>query len=550
MDTTQLNTYVPLAIGGKFVLNSISTEQEEKDPTQPMPSARDFIRDKAAHALGLLLFLAASAAGVVLYNIDRHAFLYFGDAASHIIKARQLIDAQHPGLESIGTIWLPLPHFLLVPLVFIDSLFYSGIAGPALGIPCLVATGVLLFSIVRRITGSSSIAFVSACLFGLNPNVIYMALTPMNELTFFFFVTAGGYAFLRWREEHKDRWLLLCAAAVMLASLCRYEAWILVAFVSLIATGKGVSDWRVTGANRAWRLFAIAALSMTGILIWLCWNQFEFGNVFEFVPWKYRPGPAELHDPMSYRQEPVIMTLTKAVLNIFGPVALLACVAGIASLKRTASDRRHLQLLAFFSLPALFVFAGILTDSVLIDQWWWNWRFVLVFGLFLSVATGIGLSEYFSRAQSTVARGVAVAALLFMPIVQLTVPSVSVATYEDAFHIFHGPSKDAAAFGERLGAIHKGGSVLLLTGTGLGGRIMLSSWLPLKDFHIIRYPGGQDIQSAIRSGDRYVAIGKVPSPESREVVHYWLSRRDTFLHHYDILLENDQYILLERKTSD
>ncbi|MCX6145536.1 MAG: glycosyltransferase family 39 protein [Ignavibacteriales bacterium] len=515
-----------------------------------MRRVQSFIRDKEAYVLALLLLLVASGAGVVLYSIDRHVLLYFGDAASHIVKARQLIDSQHPGLESIGTIWLPLPHFLLVPFVFIDSLFYSGIAGPALGIPFLVATGVLLFSIVRRITGSSLIAFVSACLFGLNPNVIYMALTPMNELSLFFFVTVGGYAFLRWREEENDRWLLLCAAAVMLASLCRYEAWILAAFVSLVAAGKGISDWKRKGKRGAVRMLAIAVLSLTGILIWLCWNKFEFGNAFEFAPWKYRPGPADVHNPMSYRQEPTSITLMKAVLNIFGPVALLACVAGIARLKRVATDRRHLQLLAFFSLPALFMFAGILKDSVLIDQWWWNWRFVLVFGLFLSVATGMGLSEYFSGARSRLARGVVVAALFVMPIVQLTVPSVSVATYEDATQIFHGPSKDAAAFGEKLGVIHKRGSVLLLTGTGLGGRIMLSSWLPLKDFHIVRYPGGQDILGSIRSGDRYVVIGKVPSPESREVVHYWLSRRGTFLRHYEILLEDDQYILLERRTSD
>jgi hypothetical protein len=515
-----------------------------------MQSARDFIRDQEVYALGLLLFLAASAAGIVLYSLDRHVFLYFGDAASHIVKARQLIDSQHPGLESIGTIWLPLPHFLLVPFVFFDSLFYSGIAGPALGIPFLVATGVLLFSIVRRITGSSSIAFVSACLFGLNPNVIYMALTPMNELTLFFFVSLGGYAYLRWGEEGNDRWLLLCAAAVVLASLCRYESWILAAFVSVVATRKGISDWKRIGKRGKVRLLAIAVLSMTGILIWLCWNQFEFGNAFEFVPWKYRPGPSDIRDLMSYRQEPVFMTLMKAVLNIFGPIALVACAAAAIQLKREVASRSHLNLLFFLGLPSIFIFAGILTDSVLIDQWWWNWRFVLVFGLFLSVATGMGLSEYFSRAQSRLARGVAVAALLLIPIVQLTVPSVSVATYEDAFHIFHGPSKDATAFGERLGVIHKGGTVLLLTGTGLGGRVMLSSWLPLRDFHVIRFPGGQDIQSAVRSGDRYVAIGKLPTPDSREVVRYWLSRRETFVRYYDILVEDENYLLLERKRSD
>jgi hypothetical protein len=495
--------------------------------------------------LGLLLFLVASAAGVVLYSVDKHAFLYFGDAASHIVKARQLIDSQHPGLESIGTVWLPLPHFLLVPFVFFDNLFYSGIAGPALGIPCLAGTGLLLFSIVRRITGSSSIAFVSACLFGLNPNVIYMALTPMNEISLLFFITLGGYAFLRWREDENDRWLLLCATAVMLASLCRYEAWILSAFVSLVAVRKGISNWKKLGKREAIRPLAIAVLCIAGILVWFWWNKFEFGDAFQFAPLKYRPAPTDVDNPMRYRQEPVFMTLTKAVLNIFGPVALLAFVAGVVRLKRVVIERRHFQLLVFFSLPALFMFAGILTDSVLIDQWWWNWRFVLTFGLILPVAGGMGLSEFFSRVGSKPARGVAVAALLFMPLLQLTMPSVSVATYEDAKKIFHGLSKDAAAFGEKLGVIHKGGTVVLLTGSGLGERIMVSSWLPLKDFRVIRHPGGQDIQGPIRSGDRYVVIGKVRLPDSREVVHYWLSRRETFLRYYNILLEDDQYILLE-----
>ncbi len=528
----------------------MSVEPEEKELTRIMRSLQNLMRDREAYVLALLLLLVASAAGVVLYSIDRHVFLYFGDAASHIVKARQLIDSQHPGLESIGTIWLPLPHFLLVPFVFIDSLFYSGIAGLVLGIPCLVATGVLLFSIVRRITGSSLIAFASACLFGLNPNIIYMALTPMNELSLFFFVTVGGYAFLRWREEENHRWLLLCAAAVMLASLCRYEAWILAAFVSLVAARKGFSDWKRIGKRGAVRMLAIAVLSVTGILIWLCWNKFEFGDALQFAPLNYRPAPTDVHNPMHYRQEPVFMTLTRAILNVFGPIALLALVVGLVRLKRVAAERRHLPLLVFFGLPVLFMFAGILTDSVLIDQWWWNWRFVLTFGLFLSVVGGMGLSEFFSRVGSRLARSVAVAALLLMPVIQLTVPSVSVATYEDATQIFHGPSKDAAAFGEKLGVIHKRGSVLLLTGTGLGGRIMLSSWLPLKDFHIVRYPGGQDILSSIRSGDRYVVIGKVPTPDSREVVNYWLSRRGTFLRYYDILLEDDQYILLESKASD
>jgi hypothetical protein len=532
------------------VLYSLSPEPEEEDLTRIMRRLQDFLKDREAYALALLLFLVASGAGVVLYRIDKHVFLYFGDAASHLVKARALVDSQHPGLESIGTIWLPLPHFLLVPFVFFDSLFFSGIAGPTLGIPLLVGTGVLLFSIVRRITGLSSIAFVSACLFGLNPNVIYMALTPMNELSLFFFVTLGGYAFLRWREGEDSRWPLVCAAAVMLASLCRYEAWILAAFVSLVAVRKGISDWNRIGGKQAFKMLAIALLSVAGIVIWLCWNKFQYDDALQFTPLNYRPGPSDVHNPMSYRQEPVFITLTRAVLNLFGPIVLLAFAAGVARLKRVPTDRRHLPLLVFFSLPVIFMFGGILTDSVLIDQWWWNWRFVLTFGLLLSVAGGMGLTEFISRASSKTARAVAVVGLLLMPVIQLTVPSVSVATYEDARKIFHGLSKDAAAFGEKFGVIHKGGTVVLLTGSGLGERIMVSSRLPLKSFHIIRFPGGQDIQGPIRSGDRYVVIGKVRLPDSREAVDYWLSRRETFLRYYCILLEDDQYILLERRASD
>ena len=45
-----------------------------------------------------------------------------------------------------------------------------------------------------------------------------------------------------------------------------------------------------------------------------------------------------------------------------------------------------------------------------------------------------------------------------------------------------------------------------------------------------------------------VLIGKVRLPDSREVVDYWLSRREVFLRYYDVLFEDEQYLLLERKA--
>ena len=79
---------------------------------------------------------------------------------------------------------------------------------------------------------------------------------------------------------------------------------------------------------------------------------------------------------------------------------------------------------------------------------------------------------------------------------------------------------------------------------------MVSSGLPLKAFHLVRVPGGEEIAGPIRSGDRYVVIGKEKTLVSMHMGEYWLSRRDQFLRRYSILVENEHYILLEQKNDD
>ena len=495
-----------------------------------------------------LVLVASVVAAVVLYGRDRHAFLFYGDAASHIVKGRELVDSRYPGISSIGSVWLPLPHILLVPFVVFDVLFFSGIAGAALGIPCLLATAALLFSIVRRLTGSAPVSFISACLFALNPNVVYISLTPMSEPCLYFFIALGGYALLRWSVQEEARWLVLCSASVMLATMCRYEAWPLALFVSVLAAVKGMVSWKESRNAEATKMVGIALLAIAGIILWLWWNAYKFGDALQFAPWKYRAPPSDIRNPMSYRQEAVSFTLLRAVLNIFGPVALLVCGAGMVWLKRFLIHRRDILLTIYLSIPSLFIFVGILRDYVLIDQWWWNWRFVLIFGLFVSVVGGIGLSELFRRFQSKLVRGTVLVGLLAMPVTQLTVSSVSVAAYEDASKIFGGLSKYAAALGERLPQLTKKGSIELFTGSGLGERIMVSSGIPLRNFRLVVSPGGLDLQGPLRNGDRYVVIGKVRLPDSRQTVDYWLSRREEFLRLYTILFEDEHYILLEKKT--
>src|ERR1700751_6171689 len=77
--------------------------------------------------------------------VSRFSFLYFnrngevlryGDAVAHIKIARRVFDSRTPGLLQLGTVWLPLPHLLMLPFLLPRWLWQTGIGG---SIPSLFA---------------------------------------------------------------------------------------------------------------------------------------------------------------------------------------------------------------------------------------------------------------------------------------------------------------------------------------------------------------------------------------------------------------------------
>ncbi len=493
--------------------------------------------------LALVLVIVICTAGLVLYRFDNRSLLYFGDAASRLVKAREFMDSQHPGLSNIGTVWLPLPQLLLIPFASISALFYSGIAGAFVGIPYLVGTGLLLFATIRRITHSRPIAFLGACLFALNPNVVYMALTPMSEAALFFFVALAGYALLRWLETDSVKWLSLCAVAVMLATLCRYEAWVLAPFIVLVSASKGSRSGKESRRLPTIGMAAIGSIALSGIAFWLIWNAVVYGNALEFLHWSASISPVFFSPSLKHPLLANLITYSRAVSSIFGPVLLLISTGVFFRFRRKGAERKHVLLLIFFALPPLFIFFALMTGRIYMDQWWWNWRFVLTLGLFLSVAGAIGLAELFSTVRSTATRATVIAGLLAMPVIQLAVPEVGVATFNDAAKSRFDMTQYSTALGEQLRSIDGRSSIALLTGYGQAERIMISSGLPLKRFHIICYPDKRDSLEPLSPSDRYVVVEDDLTPKSQELIDNWVSRGR--LRNYEILLEYGRYILLE-----
>ncbi|HKU48542.1 MAG TPA: hypothetical protein VJP79_01205, partial [Nitrososphaera sp.] len=217
---------------------------------------------KAISIILAVVILSGISVALYLYSEDRHALTYYGDAGSHLVAARKLFDwAENPGWSQIGTVWLPLPHFLFMFPSLIDGLFYSGFAGLAVNLPSTALTSVILYKIMLRISQwipqkaqtkmSIYSAFSVALLYGLNPNILYLGITAMTEALFMLFFVAAAYCILKWHDEMSEngrlsslKFLALSSLFIVAATLCRYEGWVLPIFLipfSLIVT---VRAWK------------------------------------------------------------------------------------------------------------------------------------------------------------------------------------------------------------------------------------------------------------------------------------------------------------------
>jgi hypothetical protein len=503
-----------------------------------------FLKRKEEIFLCAAVLSLSVTACVLLYLNDHRSLLYFGDAVSHIVRARQIVDSQTPGLFNLGTVWLPLPHLLLVPFVMVDSLFWSGIAGALIGIPFLIGTTLLLFAIMRILTRSTPIALFVALLFGLNPNLVYIALTPMNELSLIFFVTLGGYALLRWQRDGHIYWIGLAAVAVLSATVCRYEAWFLVPLITMLALRESYAKWNQRRFSAALAAGSIAGISWLGIIFWLTWNYIHYDNPIKFAQWTYSVGTETVRS--SFRENPMdlIRIIIDAFLWIFGPTMVTAGLLIFFSMKRLSVRDDQFLLLVYFSLPALFILASLFFGFVQIDQWWWNWRFVLSSGLFLSVATAVGLQELFQKVRSRTLRAIVLITLCAVPIVQLTIPAVGVAVYNDAFKSYTEQSHSATLLGEELHSRYQGGSIALLTGYGIGQRIILSSRLPVKSFNVRFFP----IDSTLTITDRYIILGMDRTAETAEFSLYWEENKSTLTATHTVSREDSFFVVLIKNT--
>src|SRR5215831_9351819 len=109
-----------------------------KPPANSQPDR--FLVAQLATAISIISFF---------YYLQHGDLLLYGDAVAHINIARRVFDSRTPGLLQLGTVWLPLPHLLMIPFLLSNGLWQSGAGGSIPSLIAFVFSTVGVFRLVR-----------------------------------------------------------------------------------------------------------------------------------------------------------------------------------------------------------------------------------------------------------------------------------------------------------------------------------------------------------------------------------------------------------------
>ncbi len=215
------------------------------------------------------------------YFFQHHQLLLYNDAISHLRIARRVFDNTPPGFAQLGGVWLPLPQLLMLPFIWIDYLWRTGLAGSFPSMFCYVVAVVYLFRSARRLTQNSRASFVGTLLFILNPNILYLQTTALSEIVCIATSVIACYYFLAWTQDNHPKHLVGAAAGTFLATLSRFDGWglllVLLVLMVVLAWSKRQHLAQIEGT-----LIVFVTLAGLGIGLWFLWDGVIFGDPLYF----------------------------------------------------------------------------------------------------------------------------------------------------------------------------------------------------------------------------------------------------------------------------
>jgi hypothetical protein len=392
---------------------------------KPQPTPKAYSDNEVVRLVWLAIFI--SVFSFLYYN--RHGdLLLYGDAVAHINIARRVFDSKTPGLLQLGTVWLPLPHLLIMPFIVSKQMWQSGTGG---SIPSMAGfvLGVLgIFRLVRAALSRDGDvdeaaklgAWAAAILYTTNPNLIYMQATAMGEslyLAFFIWSVVYFAEFAR-RNGKASRSLTKCGLCLAAACLTRYDGWFLAGvMVGFVVASPPFDSLRAGFLSKGARnaapgpsvlsprmLTKFVLLAATAPVLWLGYNAVVYRNPLEFANGPYsakainlktatvNPAKGNLLAASSYFLKAAELNVGEA--NWLGWLWLTLALLG--SLVAGFTGRGRVALLLWLPPPFYALSVAYGSVPIFVPTWWPFSQYNVRYGLQLlpafAVFVPIGIS--------------------------------------------------------------------------------------------------------------------------------------------------------------
>lgn len=384
-----------------------------------------------------ILFIVLSVISITSFTIfySNGLGLAYNDARSHLDIGRRVVEGLKPGLAQLGSVWLPLPHILMIPTIWNDFMWHSGLSGALPSMVSFVAIGLLIYLFLKNLGVGILGRLVGVFVFAANLNILYLQSTAMTELLLLATMTAGAYELVKWAKSDNIFDLLKAAFWIMLSTLIRYDGWFLFLFAAALILF-GVIKKRGYKTAEGVIIF-FSTLAAFGIFLWLLWNLLIFKDALFFAlgPYSARAQQQQMEEAGNLVTKGNLWLSVQfylyaliynsgaftAILGLLGAAALWMDKRILGNIKLTS-----LVLLSplLFNVIALYFGHSVLFIQGLSGNTWFNVRY----GAMMIPSIAIFIGFLIDRVKSL--RIVLIGLLLFVTFFSFT--SFDAVTIDDA----------------------------------------------------------------------------------------------------------------------
>ena len=373
--------------------------------------------------LAVLASCAGASLAAVAWSWRHGAMLNYGDAVAHLHIARRVFDSHQPRLTQLGSVWLPLPHLLLIPFVQVYGWWASGIAGVIPSALAFLAGCAGFYRLARRWLPPAAAALALA-FFAANPNLLYLQTTAMGEPLFVCETIWIALWLVEWRTcldsdpkqaRRLQGWI---AAALVAAVFTRYDGWVMALLawgcVGLVLVRHGGQARR--GELRSRGFWLASVLVAAAPVAWFIYNAAAFGDWLYFLRGPYSAKAIEMRTSVpgfpphpGWHNPLVALIFYMKAAELDAAAAAWGNMLFLLSLLGTAwgwliARRRAFQWALLLWLPVLFYVYSVAYGSVpiFLPTWWpYSW-YNSRYGMELLPALALGLGFAAQFAISTV----------------------------------------------------------------------------------------------------------------------------------------------------